>query len=400
MMINRYRVLFLFLLVVPFFNIIGHRMGNGPVAGFIAFFVFFNLIFLSKQRVFSKILPSLLFVLFLGILLFFSELHSVLNLNKSNFTPIRFFGLFIPVLLFYILIYDPRVFLDKYYDKILYLYILFFSLSILIDYAILHSSLDLSLQPMYGDDFHSYFDRPFGITGQPSVNSVLLVFFYCLILSRHKVGETKFFFFMVSIGVVFQGSGSGFVAYCMLLFQISRNLSPFLRFSVGTITLVTMWWLLQEVDFFSKLARGLNSRYVEGLIEVFQSQIDDWIELIDDSMLVLHVLFGGVSSNIDFGPLYLLSNTGLLYTLSFLGFIFMLIFKAESSYERLAFYVILVGNLHYPVMFYAIMAFFLPLLIHKIIAVSCSESLKNMQPLPVTPRKFRSVLSSFKNPVF
>ncbi len=373
-MINRYRILFLFLLVVPFFNIIGHRMGNGPVVGLIAFFVLFNAISFSKQRVSSKILPSLLFVLFLGACLFFSELHSVLNLNKSNLTSIRFFGLFIPVLLFYILMYDPRIFLEKYYDKLLFFYILVFSLSILIDYIILHSYLDMSFQPMYGAESHSYFDRPFGITGQPSVNSVLSVFFYCLVLSRNEINQTKFLFSLVTIAVIFQGSGSGFVAYLMLLVVMSRQINLFLRVLLYFIAVMAITFLLEEVDFFSKIKRAINYGYVTEIFDVFTSQIDDWIVLISDRFIELHVLFGGISSNIDFGPLFLLSNVGAVYTTIFLLFIFMLILKAENVYERLALYVILVGNLHYPVMFYALMAFVFPLLIHKIVFVRSFES--------------------------
>tara|TARA_Y100000996_G_C21978268_1_gene419428 strand:- start:269 stop:451 length:183 start_codon:yes stop_codon:yes gene_type:complete len=39
--------------------------------------------------------------------------------------------------------------------------------------------------------------------------------------------------------------------------------------------------------------------------------------------------------------------------------------KAKERYEKSAILILLVGNLHYPVMFYAVMAFFLPLLLQK-----------------------------------
>ena len=103
-------------------------------------------------------------------------------------------------------------------------------------------------------------------------------------------------------------------------------------------------FLLEEVDFFSKIKRAINYGYVTEIFDVFTSQIDDWIVLISDRFIELHVLFGGISSNIDFGPLFLLSNVGAVYTTIFLLFIFMLILKAENVYERLALYVILVGN--------------------------------------------------------
>jgi hypothetical protein len=79
--------------------------------------------------------------------------------------------------MYFILMYDLNIFLKKYLKKILTFYILAFSISIIVDYIILHSILDIALQPMYHKDAYSYMTRPFGITGQPSVNSVLLVFF-------------------------------------------------------------------------------------------------------------------------------------------------------------------------------------------------------------------------------
>jgi len=46
-----------------------------------------------------------------------------------------------------------------------------------------------------------------------------------------------------------------------------------------------------------------------------------------------------------------------------------LIFKANNHYDRMAIYIILIGNLHYPILFYLIMVFVLPLLIFKILYV-------------------------------
>ena len=151
-MINRYKVFYLFLLTVPFFNILGHKFGNTIVQVFILSFISFTLFLFRQQRIRSGWFAPfwLIFVLFICLLL--SELHSVMNLGRSNIDSIRFFGLFIPILLFYILSYNPRVFFEKYWDKLLRFYILAFSLSIMIDYYILHSALDISLQPMYSKE--------------------------------------------------------------------------------------------------------------------------------------------------------------------------------------------------------------------------------------------------------
>jgi len=105
--------------------------------------------------------------------------------------------------------------------------------------------------------------------------------------------------------------------------------------------------------------------YISIMIDVFRWQIDDWIILVEKSEPITSVLLGGVSSAIDFGPLYLMSNVGLIYSIFFLIFIVTSALKAKERYERSAFLILLVGNLHYLVMFYTIMVFVLPLLLQK-----------------------------------
>ena len=101
------------------------------------------------------------------------------------------------------------------------------------------------------------------------------------------------------------------------------------------------------------------------MIDVFMWQTNEWITLVKKSEPIISVLFGGVSSAIDFGPLYFISNVGLIYSIFFLILIFMSFLKAKERYEKSAFLILLVGSLHYPIMFYAIMVFVLPILLQK-----------------------------------
>ena len=100
--------------------------------------------------------------------------------------------------------YEPSSLVNNFLERILKLYIIIFSLSICIDFYILHSSLDISLQPMYREEDRTYVSRPFGITGQPSVNSVLLVFFYTfwLSLENKNVKSSPYLFLLVTLGVL------------------------------------------------------------------------------------------------------------------------------------------------------------------------------------------------------
>lgn len=362
-MICKYKVFYLFLLTVPFFNIIGLKFGNSIVQAFILIFLFLTLLMYRKEKIRREWLPFLLILCACVFCLFMSEVHSVINLGQSNINSIRFFGLFIPVLVFYIFSYNPKVFADKYLDKLLRFYIVVFSMSIVIDFVILHSSLDISLQPMYHEDDWNYFSRPFGITGQPSVNSVMLVFFYSLLLSRSSFNKSKLFFLFMMIGVLLQGSGSGYITFFLLLNTMLVSLNLLIRIPIYFFSILFVFQLIQQYKYFAKISTG----YVSGMIETFGLQIDQWIISVNEYHPILSTLLGGVSSEIDFGPLYLMSNVGLIYSLLFLIFIVISALKSKNRHEKTAFLILLVGNLHYPVMFYSIMVFVLPLFLQKII---------------------------------
>ena len=102
------------------------------------------------------------------------------------------------------------------------------------------------------------------------------------------------------------------------------------------------------------------------MASVFNSQIQDWLDLIDKSFYSIFLL-GGISSNIDFGPLYLISNVGFIYFISLISLFIYLILISQNHYERMSIYILLVGNLHYPVIFYMTMVFILPIFIFKVI---------------------------------
>ena len=107
------------------------------------------------------------------------------------------------------------------------------------------------------------------------------------------------------------------------------------------------------------------------MIQVFIDQSQDWLNSINSYS---NILFGGISSNIDFGILFLISNIGLIYFF-LLSLLFMyLILKADSHYDRMAIYILLIGNLHYPVLFYVVMAFILPLFIYKVLYVRINSN--------------------------
>jgi hypothetical protein len=216
---------------------------------------------------------------------------------------------------------------------------------------------------MYRKEDWNYFGRPFGISGQPSVNSVLLVFFYTLVLSRSSFNKSKTLLLFTVMGVLFQGSGSGFIALIMLFFVMFNGF----HWLIKALVYACGFLLVARLSVEFKIFDHVSWEYISGISMVFMWQIDDWIILVNESYPLLNVLFGGVSSEIDFGPLYFMSNVGLVYSILFLMLIVISVVKAKNRYQRFAIFILLVGNLHYPVMFYAIMAFVLPLILQQII---------------------------------
>ena len=261
--------------------------------------------------------------------------------------------------------YDLNIFLKEYLNRILTFYILAFSISIIVDYVILHSILDISLQPMYDEFSHSYMKRPFGITGQPSVNSTLLVFFYSFFLGTKS--KSKILFIFVTLGVVLQGSGSGFIAYLMLLVAMLRNTNHINKLVIYLLLPLIFLTLQLNSDFLFKISH----EYIQSMIQVFIAQTQEWLNSINSYS---EILFGGNSSGIDFGIIFLISNVGLVYFLVLSSLFMYLILKADSHYYRMAIYILLIGNLHYPVLFYLIMAFVLPMFIYKVLYVRFPEN--------------------------
>lgn len=370
-MIDRYRLLYLFLCIVPFFNILALHTSLLSVLAITALFVLLNLTLFNTQSVQIRYKYYLFISFILFIILIISEVHSLLTVNMSNINAIRFFGLFIPTGVFLIFMYEPMVIINRYLARILNIYIVIFSFSIFIDFFILHSALDISLQPMYREEDWSYMARPFGITGQPSVNSVLLVFFYVFWLSlENKNVHYKFhLFFLVTLGVFLQGSGSGFIAYAMLLVCMLKNINVFFKLLLFSIIVYVIAFALIESNFLDKVSYA----YISAIADVFYSQFNDWLDLVEKSFYSFFLL-GGISSNIDFGPLYLISNVGFIYFIFFILLFIFLIIISHNHYERMSIYILLVGNLHYPVIFYMIMVFILPIFIFKVIANTNSEN--------------------------
>jgi hypothetical protein len=369
--IFRDKFLFAFLLIVPFFNILVKKGGYEFVITIICCFFLTALIFFRPQRIRTHWLPCLLILLSLGFLAGVSEIYSIFYLGKTNSKAIRFFGSFVPVFLFYVCFFNAREFFNNHGERLLKFYIVAFSGVTIIDYIILSYGFDISLQLMYQEDSLSYHDRPFGISGQPSVNSVSMVFFYTLLRRFCNFYECKLYFLLMVVGVWLQGSGSGFLALLLLLcvFGLRRNLIfNLVSFPSGFLF---GFLILEQFERFNKI----SIKYFWEIMEVVFTQFSNWVMLTERPSfgLIESLLFGGVSSGIDFGPLFLISNLGLPFFVLYLVLICMSLLKTRNRFERWSLIILITGNLHYPVMFYTTMVFFLPLFLQNILFTNKSH---------------------------
>ena len=189
-------------------------------------------------------------------------------------------------------------------------------------------------------------------------------FFYSLFLATKS--KSKILFIFVTVGVALQGSGSGFIAYLMLLVAMLRNINYIYKYVIYLLCLLTFLMLPD-----SGLIDKISYEYIQIMIQVFIGQTQDWLNSINSYP---DILFGGTASNIDFGILFVISNAGLLYFLVLSSLFMYLILKADSHYDRMAIYILLIGNLHYPVLFYLTMVFVLPLLIYKVLYVKFTSN--------------------------
>ena len=160
-------------------------------------------------------------------------------------------------------------------------------------------------------------------------------------------------------GVLLQGSGSGYSVNVSRAFDVSAELVVFYRICFCFCLLISSWQ--------SAVLNKVSLQYVNDIVGVFIKQIDDWIILVgmSTSSPVGILLFGGLPSGIDFGPLFLMSNVGIIYLLLFIVVIMTAMVLSNNRYEKLALLILLIGKLlsgHV----HLIMAFILPLILQKI----------------------------------
>jgi len=354
------------LFLYPWMNIISNRISNLLNFLLIAILVLLSILFTKKTPQCKMNFVTKFILLWLTLLL--------ISFSYKTFYFVAPFDPFYFVLTFNLLIFlgfscfiDIRIIVDKYLLLYLnYLIILSF-IAILIGYIVLHSPLPDTWQLLYRSDpglSHDYWNRPFGLFGQPSINITVIVFAYMLrlyvvdasIISKSKIVEVSFFV-VVILTVFFQQAGTGYLGLIVMIsLLIFRNIKMFLVVPILLAFMSILGFIFyDEIQSMNLLlSNKVSEEYIMANLEYFYADlIKPYLTNLDLFGLLLGIN-PKFNYGIDFGPLYVLYKLGIFFTLSFWGYIATLLFIARSFSLFSAIVLILVLSLHYPVVIYPV----------------------------------------------
>lgn len=348
----REKVFYFILLFIPFANIITLRLSSAIVYVVITFSLTFSFILnlckpknitVEEKRLFFAFIPVFLLSIFYLVI--------TLSFHTENFESVLFFSqTSILVSLIPLFIDIKRIIEVKLSQYLTYLIILI-STSIFVDFLLLNVFNLVHLQPMYrGEDAYSYLDRPFGLFGQPSVNTAILV--GVLLLKRYIDGKNTLFLNIVSVlAIIAQGSGTGFISLLIYIIALLWDKHKVLLLFAAIIISIVLYYII-----ISEIVPKIGLEYLTFTYYYFEHLIIYFFKYTPTEDLWLG--FTNYSDiTIDFGPIYMISKVGLLYFIVYSIYLLLIVSKVNSSTFRFFIISLALSNLHYPVMFYVIMHF-------------------------------------------
>lgn len=348
------KILYYFLIYMLFVNTITNKVSIIFTYSAIVFFIILIMSFGTLQKVHKG---NLIYALLMAFCLVISFSYQQLLYENNNLYSIQFFGAQVFFFFLFSFCIDIENFFRKYYENYLILVICLISLFVIIDSLLLFLDLE-KYQLMYREHAFSYRDKPLGLFGQFSVTSTYIVFFILLYFALEKKITSSLslvLMSLVTIVIVLQNSGTGYIVYMGLIYAIFHRINFFkiilipLIISVncliilsGSITKISMEYIAYLVN-----------EYVLVLINKYFEQLNSPLDL----------LFGKGEDDIDFGLTFFIGNIGLLYFILYSIILFYMMWKNKNIYYRMAMVSLMFGNLHYPVLFYPLMNVFMPLLL-------------------------------------
>ncbi|WP_148570662.1 hypothetical protein [Aliarcobacter cryaerophilus] len=353
--IRNYSLTYLFLLFMPFVGILAHRLDVLVAYVLIVLFLTLFVFFKSQKGQITNF--QFLYALLLIISLYCSFVYQNIYYENSNLYFVQFFGSNILFFLVFSFFVNIKRLDDLFFIKISIFIVLLIFLFVLLDYIFIKFGLN-HLQLMYKPDAHSYSSKPMGLFGQFSINSTYSVFFYLVYLGFKKNNYSSIknllLFLVVTATIILQNSGSGFLAYILLLCAIFYKFRLF-RFFIAPIGFMAIILIVQQ-----NIIQKLSYDYLLYLYEYFLRFLQEYISSIKNPF---DFLFGNGVGTIDFGPFFIIGNVGFVYFILFSIMLFYAIIIIKNRYLRFSIIVLMVSNLHYPAFFYPLMNVFLTLMV-------------------------------------
>lgn len=356
-MIYSSKLFYKFLFFMPFVAVISNKLSSIIAYGIIGFFLVS--FFLFKIKFTQVNIISQLYVLFLIIILYFVFIYHLLAYDYINIYYIQFFGaqliFFFIISLFIDVNYLTSNHLKTFFESMVF--IIFFS--VIIDYFLIKNGL-MTSQLMFKQEATSYHGKALGLFGQFSINTSYIIVFYMLFLSfSDNINKFKniILLSMITITIVIQNSGTGYILYLLLLGTI------FYKSKLARYILLPFFILLFFIIIMNNLVAKISFDYLYVSYQYFSEIVN--LTYFSNVHSVYDVLFG-INGNynfpIDFGPIFMIAKVGLLYFLFYVITIFYMIYKVKDRYLRMSILSLVFANLHYPALFYPIINVLLPLL--------------------------------------
>lgn len=346
----------LLLLYAPWVNIVNYRVS--PLLASLMMFFLIGLLALESLVWRSKINKEYFDIIKKNSFLFlaFVSLVGYCFLVQKFSNLFIFFNLFLLLLLAVPLFIDIRAFCYKYFDTYLSYLIILVSSSIIIDFILLNAGY-ANFQLMYNSENITYLERPFGLFGQPSVNSTLICVFYLLKRYIHEIwnlGRVRgIYFVLVLLSVLCQGSGSGLISFILLIIPIYWSRLKAFKYIFIFLLLGGVYYVIQ-----SELVQKLSLTYLTFLYDFVVDIIYLYLANIPS---ITDLIWGGVALSvdipIDLGPIFYIAHSGLLLYIAFISTLIYICIKEKNYNLRYAILILFIGGLHYPVMFYVVMHF-------------------------------------------
>ncbi|OHD96493.1 MAG: hypothetical protein A3E21_00855 [Sulfurimonas sp. RIFCSPHIGHO2_12_FULL_36_9] len=355
--INNIELTYILLLFMPFIAIISHRLSSLIAYVAIAFFILLLLFFKSKQNQVSKL--TLIYSVLMLSSLYLSFIYQQLEYSFNNLYYIQFFGSQLLFFLGFGVFVNIKSFIIVHLENLFEIIIFLIFGFVLFDFIMINIGM-MTSQLMFMVDASSYYGKPLGLFGQFSITSTYIVVFYMLHLSfKSNTNKIKsiILFFLTTLTVLLQDSGTGYIVYMFLIITIFYKSIVFRYLTIPMIFFIFIFFV--QSNLISKISYDYFNYLYKYFDEIFT------IVYMNNVHSIIDFLFG-IDGNyifpIDFGPLFIISKVGFLYFILYSIAIFYMIYKAPDRYIKMAIFLLVLSNIHYPTLFYPIMNVLLPIL--------------------------------------